>query len=486
MKKLKDILAKTGITGITGSTDITISALHFDSRKVVPGSVFFAVKGTSSDGHQFIAQAIEAGAVAIVCERIPEIQNKEITYIVAENAGYMQGIMASEFYDNPSKKLKLIGVTGTNGKTTTVTLLSRLFHELGYKTGLISTILYQIDDKIIPSTHTTPDSITLNEMLSHMVSEGCAYCFMEVSSHAISQHRTAGLTFGGGIFTNITHDHLDYHKDFASYVKTKKEFFDDLPEGTFALTNKDDRNGLVMLQNTKATKYTYSINSMADFRCRIIENQFSGLHLSIDGTECWLKLIGLFNSYNALVIYATAMLLGQEKQQVLTILSGFEPVNGRFNPIRSQNGVIAIVDYAHTPDALKNVLETINAIRTRNEQVITVVGAGGNRDTTKRPVMAKIASNLSDRVILTSDNPRFEDPEQILEEMKKGVEIQDSRKVLVIVNRKEAIRTACALAKEGDILLIAGKGHETYQEIKGERFHFDDKEILTEIFESEK
>ncbi len=486
MKNLRDMLLQSGISEVIGSSDLEIHSLHFDSRKVNPGTLFFAVKGTTFDGHQFIPQAIAAGAVAIVCEAPPDKLQEGITYVVAEDSGYAQGIMADIFYDHPSRKLQLTGVTGTNGKTTTVTLLSDLFRALGYKTGLISTIQNKINDTILPATHTTPDSITLNEILATMVSEGCTHCFMEVSSHAISQHRIAGLAFCGGIFTNITHDHLDYHKDFASYVKAKKNFFDNLPAGAFALTNKDDKNGLVMLQNTQAAKLTYSMVAMADFRCRIIENRFEGLHLSVDGTECWIKLIGLFNAYNILTVYATAVLLGQDKQQVLTLLSGFEPVNGRFNPIRSKNGITAIVDYAHTPDALKNVLETIQAIRTGNEKIITVVGAGGNRDTTKRPIMAKTVGNLSDWVILTSDNPRFEDPELILEEMKKGIEVQDARKILVIVNRKEAIKAACALASKGDILLVAGKGHETYQDVQGVKHPFDDKKILTEILGTEK
>ena len=392
------------------------------------------------------------------------------------------GIMASSWFGNPSEKLKLTGVTGTNGKTTIVTLLYRLFMELGYGTGLISTIINKVNTAEVPASHTTPDPIMLNELLARMVKEGCEYCFMEVSSHAADQLRIAGLTFRGGVFTNLTHDHLDYHKTFDAYLQAKKSFFDALPAGAFALVNKDDRNGKVMLQNTLAFKYTYSLQSMADFRCKILENEFSGLHISIDGLEAWFKLIGNFNASNLLAVFASAMLLGQEKTEVVTILSRMQPVDGRFNYIRSSDNVTNIVDYAHTPDALKNVLETINAIRGNNEQLITVVGAGGNRDAAKRPVMANIACTLSNRVILTSDNPRNEDPETILAAMMEGVGKQHARKVLVIENRLEAIKTACALAKPGDIILVAGKGHENYQEIKGVRHHFDDREVVCEIF----
>jgi UDP-N-acetylmuramoyl-L-alanyl-D-glutamate--2,6-diaminopimelate ligase len=482
MMLLCEIIGHEGVTGITGRTDIPISGLQFDSRKVMPGNLFFAVRGTTSDGHEFIVKAIEKGASAVVCEQLPVVIPEGITFVATTNSSMALGVMASRFYGNPSEKLKLIGVTGTNGKTTTVTLLHNLFFEFGFGTGLISTITNMINQVEVPATHTTPDPVQLNELLARMVSEGCEYCFMEVSSHAVDQQRIAGLTFAGGIFTNLTHDHLDYHKTFDAYLQAKKSFFDHLPAEAFALVNKDDKNGKVMIQNTLAAKYTYSLQAMADFRCRIIENQFHGIHLNLDGKEAWFRLIGTFNAYNLLTVYATAVLLGQDRTMVLTRLSRMEPVAGRFNYVMSPNRVTAIVDYAHTPDALKNVLETINEIRTHNEQLITVVGAGGNRDVTKRPIMAKIAANLSDQVILTSDNPRNEEPETILSEMRSGVEIPRLKKVLVIVNRLEAIRTACALAKPGDIILVAGKGHENYQEIKGVRHHFDDKEVLQEIF----
>lgn len=482
MIQLRDIIGNADPVVINGNTDIGIGSLHFDSRKVEPATLFFAMRGTGYDGHTFIDAAIEQGAVAVVCEELPEKLRNDICYIGVNDCNKALGFIASAFYGNPSAKLNLVGVTGTNGKTTSVTLLYQLFRNLGYGAGLISTIRNVINGQVYPSTHTTPDPVQINALLSRMVKEGCEYCFMEVSSHAVAQKRIAGLTFRGGVFTNLTHDHLDYHKTFEAYLKAKKSFFDDLPADAFALVNKDDKNGSVMLQNTRAWKYTYSLQSMADFRCRIIENQFQGLQLSIDGNDVWFRLIGNFNAYNLLLVYATALLLGQEKSEVLTHLSRVEPVEGRFNYIRSNSGITAIVDYAHTPDALQNVLETINAIRTRNEQLITIVGAGGNRDALKRPVMAKIACTLSNRVILTSDNPRNEEPEAILSDMQKGVEPHQANKVLVIVNRREAIKTACALAQPGDIMLIAGKGHETYQEIKGVKHHFDDKEVIMEIF----
>ena len=485
MKMLKDILPTDPAPEIFGGTDIKVSALHFDSRKVEKGCVFFAIKGTTSDGHSFIPTAIEQGAAVVVCEDLPGQQERGVTYIRVSDGNKTLGEMASAFYDHPSKKLKLIGVTGTNGKTTTVTLLFQLFRKLGFRAGLISTILNKIEDTEIKATHTTPDPVQLNALLARMVEDGCDYCFMEVSSHAVAQQRIAGLVFQGGVFTNITHDHLDYHKTFDAYLAAKKAFFDSLPATSFALVNKDDRNGLVMTQNSSAAVSTYSLRAMADFRCRIIENQFEGLQLDIDGTDCWFKLIGSFNAYNLLAVYGTAVLLGLDRQDVLTILSGLEPVDGRFNYVISKSRITAIVDYAHTPDALQNVLETIQNIRTRNEQLITVVGAGGNRDAAKRPVMAKIACNFSDRVILTSDNPRFEDPEEILRQMRTGVDALHAGKVLVITNREEAIKTACALARPGDILLVAGKGHENYQEIKGVRHPFDDKLILKKIFESD-
>ena len=484
MKRLGDLLEKAGVTEVLGSVDIEIHSLKFDSRTVEPGCLYFAVKGTASDGHQFISDALKSGAVAVVCEQIPENPQGKATFILVNDSSYAKAVIASNFYGNPSFHLNLVGVTGTNGKTTTVTLLHQLFQKLGTKAGLISTIRNKIQDRNLASTHTTPDPVQLNELLAQMVEEGCTHCFMEVSSHAIVQHRITGLSFRGGIFTNLTHDHLDYHKTFDAYLKAKKSFFDDLPGSTFALINKDDRNGKMMVQNTKASISTYSMQSMADFHCRILENQFQGLHLSMDGMDCWFRLIGSFNAYNLLAVYATAVLLGEERQQVLTLLSLCEPVDGRFNYLRTPDEIVAIVDYAHTPDALQNVLGTIHSIRTRKEKIITVVGAGGNRDVAKRPIMAKIACNLSDRVILTSDNPRFEEPEAILDDMKKGIEPQFAKKVLVIVNRKEAIKTACALAHAGDIILVAGKGHETYQEIKGVRYPFDDKMVLKEVLET--
>ena len=482
MMQLREIIVHTATVGVTGMTDIPVTGLQFDSRQVMPGNLFFAVRGTTSDGHDFIEMALEKGAVAIVCEKLPPNLKDGICYLLVEKSNLALGIIASDFYGNPSEKLNLIGVTGTNGKTTIVTLLARLFFELGFGTGLISTIVNKINTTAVAASHTTPDPLQLNALLAKMVVEGCEYCFMEVSSHAIDQQRIAGLTFRGGIFTNLTHDHLDYHKTFDAYLQAKKTFFDNLPAGAFALINKDDRNGRVMLQNTRASKYTYSLQSMADFRCKILENEFQGLHLNIDGLEAWFKLIGNFNASNLLAVFATAMLLGQEKTEVVTIMSRLEPVDGRFNYIRSSDHVTAIVDYAHTPDALKNVLETINTIRGQNAQLITVVGAGGNRDATKRPVLANIACTLSNWVILTSDNPRNEEPEAILADMLQGVGVHQSDKVLVIANRLEAIKTACALAKTGDIILVAGKGHENYQEVKGVKHHFDDREVVRKIF----
>ena len=483
MNYLREILFQSGVEEVIGSTDIGIQSIHLDSRHCVPGSLFFAVKGTGTDGHLYIDKAIENGAIAIVCESLPEQLADQVTYIrVKESAGAM-GQISSNFYENPSAKLILIGVTGTNGKTTTVTLLYQLFIALGYKTGLISTIVNKIGNEIYPSTHTTPDPIKLNELMSRMVSDGCTHCFMEVSSHAIVQQRIAGISFQGGVFTNITHDHLDYHKTFAAYLQAKKMFFDHLPKGTFALINKDDKNGSVMVQNTMAKVFTYSLLSPADYRCRIVENQFHGLQLTIQGIDCWFRLIGAFNAYNLLTVYATALLLGLESADILTVLSGLEPVAGRFNYLTSPAGITAIVDYAHTPDALLNVLETINTIRTHNECLITIIGAGGNRDSAKRSVMARIACQLSNKVILTSDNPRFEEPEQIIEEMKKGIDAEFSGKVMVVVNRREAIMVGARLSKPGDILLIAGKGHENYQEIKGVKYPFDDKKIVKEALE---
>ncbi len=478
MKTLLDLLRNVNTKHIQGATDRTVSGITYDSREVKPGSMFFAVKGTRVDGHSFINQVIEKGATTIVCENLPESLSDKVTYIQVENSSYASGSIASNWFGNPSQKLKLVGITGTNGKTTTVTLLFNLFMELGYHTGLLSTILNRIDDEIITSTHTTPDAIQLNFLLNHMVENGCSYCFMEVSSHAIVQNRIAGLTFAGGIFSNITHDHLDFHKTFDEYLKAKKQFFDTLPSTAFALTNIDDRNGLVMLQNTKASKHTYSFQKMADFKGRIIEAPLDGLHLDLDGNELWCRLVGRFNGYNLMAVYAASVLLGQDSLEVLTILSNLESVEGRFDYIKSPQGIIGIVDYAHTPDALQNVLETINQLRTGNEMLITVVGCGGDRDKTKRPVMAKIAARLSDRVILTSDNPRSEVPEQIIAEMLTGVEKEFARNVQNITDRHDAIRIACAMSRDNDVILVAGKGHEKYQEVKGVKHPFDDKEIL--------
>jgi UDP-N-acetylmuramoyl-L-alanyl-D-glutamate--2,6-diaminopimelate ligase len=480
MRLLTDILYKAGLEEIAGTTNVAVSSITFDSRKVKKDSLFIAVRGTTVDGHNFIDKAIEAGALAIICEEIPENKNEEITYVKVKNATYALGIIAANFYD----KLKLVGVTGTNGKTTTVTLLYNLFKSLGNTVGLLSTVKNKIHNEEIPATHTTPDAIELNELLCKMVEKGCQYAFMEVSSHAIVQHRVTGIHFTGGVFTNITHDHLDYHKTFDEYIKAKKVFFDMLPEDSFALTNKDDANGLVMLQNTKAHRVTYAIKSPADHKCRIIENHLSGLLLNIDTKEVWVKLIGTFNAYNVLAVYSTALLLKQDPTNILTALSTLNSVEGRFQYLKSESGIIGIVDYAHTPDALKNVLETIKGIRTGNEQVITLAGCGGDRDSAKRPVMAQIACKYSNKVILTSDNPRSEDPEEILNQMQKGIDPVEAKKTLRITDRREAIKTACSLAKQGDIILIAGKGHEKYQEIKGVKHPFDDFEILKETLKT--
>jgi UDP-N-acetylmuramoyl-L-alanyl-D-glutamate--2,6-diaminopimelate ligase len=479
-RKLSDILKNVEVLEISGSENIEITSIEFDSRKAGKGSLFAAIKGTKADGHDYISDVTTAGAAAIVCEKLPSQYSKNTTYIKVKSSSHAFGIMASNFFDNPSKKLKLVGVTGTNGKTTIVTLLYDLYGKLGFVPGLLSTIRVMIGEKTIEATHTTPDALQLNKLLKQMVDEGCSHCFMEVSSHAIDQHRIAGLNFAGGIFTNITHDHLDYHKTFDKYLKAKKRFFDDLPALAFALSNIDDKNGLVMLQNTKAIKKTYSLKRPSDFRAKIVESSFEGMQMNMDGEEFWTKMVGKFNVYNLLAVYASAILLGEDKQEILTALSTEEAVEGRFDFIRSQNNIFGIVDYAHTPDALKNVLDTINSIRTGNEELITVVGAGGDRDTAKRPAMASVASKKSTRVILTSDNPRSEDPEEIIRQMQKGVGGENYKKVISITNRKEAIKTACALAKPGDIILVAGKGHEKYQEIKGERHHFDDKEMIRE------
>lgn len=478
MKLLSDILYKVRLEEVSGSTHMAIASVVFDSRKVKKDALFVAVKGTAVDGHAYIDKAVEAGAVAVVCEDLPAKRSENVTWVKVADAGFALGVIAGNYYDNPSEKISLVGVTGTNGKTTTVTLLFNLFRALGHSVGLLSTVQNKINNTVIPATHTTPDALTLNELLAQMVEQGCEYAFMEVSSHAVVQNRIAGVRFAGGVFTNITHDHLDYHKTFDEYIKAKKGFFDRLPSEAFALVNRDDKNGLVMMQNTRARKYTYALRTVADFKCRIIENHLNGLLLNLDNQELWVKLIGTFNAYNVLAVYATATLLKQDKTSILTALSNLNSVEGRFQYLRSSNGLIGIVDYAHTPDALKNVLETIKDIRTGNEQVITLVGCGGDRDATKRPVMAAIACEYSNKVILTSDNPRSEDPEEILNQMQKGITPNDARKTLRISDRREAIRTACSFGNKGDIILIAGKGHEKYQEIKGVKYDFDDFEIL--------
>jgi UDP-N-acetylmuramoyl-L-alanyl-D-glutamate--2,6-diaminopimelate ligase len=480
MKKLKDILYKVALVEVAGSTDVAISAVQFDSRKVKDGSLFIAVKGLTTDGHKFIDQTIEQGAVAILCEEMPATKLNSVTYVRVRNTSEALAIIAANFYDYPSAKLKLVGITGTNGKTTTATLLFKLFRKLGYKVGLLSTVRNQINDKEFSAAYTTPDSLELNHMLSEIVAAGCTHCFMEVSSHAIVQNRIAGISFVGGVFTNITHDHLDFHKTFDAYIKAKKRFFDELPATSFALVNKDDANGMVMLQNTKANKKTFALKNQADYKCKIIENTLAGLVLIIDGHEIWTKMIGAFNAYNLLGIYATAVLLGEEKEEVLKVLSALEPVEGRFQYAKAPNGTIGVVDYAHTPDALENVLSTLQEVRAASEKIITVVGCGGDRDKAKRPVMASIACGKSDKVILTSDNPRSEEPAEIIHQMEKGVDVLGKKKTVSIVDRREAIKAACQMAQKGDIILLAGKGHEKYQEIKGVKHPFDDMEILCE------
>jgi UDP-N-acetylmuramoyl-L-alanyl-D-glutamate--2,6-diaminopimelate ligase len=480
--KLEKIFKDIQIKSITGIKDISVKDIIIDSRFVSENSLFIAIKGTITDGHNYIQNSIEKGATVIVCEQLPAEINKNITYIQVKDSTFSTGLIASNFFDNPSEKLKLIGITGTNGKTTTATLLFNLVKSAGLRAGLISTVKNYINDEEIDSTHTTPDAISINKLLSKMVENNCDYCFMEVSSHAIVQNRITGLFFSGGVFTNITHDHLDYHKTFDNYIKAKKQFFDNLSENSFSLINSDDKNGRIMLQNTKSKTYTYSLHSVTDFKCKIVESNFDGMLLNIDGTELWTKLIGKFNAYNILAVYSTSELLGLPKEKTLVILSNLNSVTGRFQYVKSGNGVVAIIDYAHTPDALLNVLNTINEIKPHTCKLITVVGAGGNRDKSKRPVMAKIANELSDQVILTSDNPRFEKPEDILSDMKKGISLGSDNKLLTIIDRKEAIKTACLFARKGDIILIAGKGHENYQEINGIKQHFDDREIVQEIF----
>jgi UDP-N-acetylmuramoyl-L-alanyl-D-glutamate--2,6-diaminopimelate ligase len=483
VKRLKDILYRVSIEAVHGATDVTISKIEFDSRKVESNTAFVAIKGTLSDGHDYIEKAIALGANVIVCEQFPETIMQGITYVQVNDTNEALAYLSANFYDNPSEKIKLVGVTGTNGKTTIASLLYQLFKKAGYKVGLLSTVKIMVDTEEFKATHTTPDSLTLNYYLDQMIQEGCEFCFMEVSSHGIHQKRTAALQFAGGIFTNLSHDHLDYHNTFAEYRDVKKSFFDYLPKSAFAITNCDDKNGVVMLQNTKAKKITYALKSYADYKAQILENQLSGLLLKINDNEVWVKLIGSFNAYNLLAIFGVAVELGIEKVEALRLLSELESVSGRFQFIVSDTKITAIVDYAHTPDALENVLQTIDDIRTKNEQLITVVGCGGDRDKTKRPVMANIAAMLSDSAIFTADNPRTENPEIIIQEMEQGVEPQNFKKTISILDRKQAIKTACQLANPNDIILIAGKGHETYQEINGVKYDFDDLEIVTELLQ---
>ncbi len=479
MNTWKDISKGIKSLDFTGNPVQQVLGITADSREVKPGYVFFAVRGTISDGHSYISKAIENGAVIVVCEDAP-VEGKAM-FCTVEDSKEALGIAASNFQGNPSGQLSLVGVTGTNGKTSVCTLLYRLFSELGYKTGLISTVEYKIGNQTISSTHTTPDPVKLNRLLGEMVEAGCDYVFMEVSSHAVDQRRIAGLHFKGGIFTNITHDHLDYHGTFAEYLKAKKRFFDDLPKDAFALTNIDDKRGNVMLQNTEAKKYPFALKRAAAFKAKIIDNSINGLQLDLDGTEFHGRLIGEFNAYNYLAAYGAAMLLNMDRQEVMTIMSNLQAAEGRFDYLYAKDsGRTGIVDYAHTPDALEKVLETINSLKEKGTKVITVVGCGGDRDKTKRPIMAKMATVLSDRVILTSDNPRSENPETIIYEMEGGIPIMERSKVLSITDRRQAIKTACALAQSGDIILVAGKGHEKYQEINGEKFPFDDKEVLEE------
>ena len=481
MKVLKNLLYKVTIESIIGDTDRPVAALQFDSRNVGKNDVFIAIKGSVSDGHEFISKAISQGVAVVVCNKLPIELVGTVTYVVVLNSSKAMAIMASNYYENPSENLKLIGVTGTNGKTTIATLLYELFKNTGYKVGLISTLKIMVGSKQYPTTHTTPDSLVINNYLNQMNLEGIDFCFMEVSSHGIHQFRTEGLNFAGGVFTNLSHDHLDYHETFSEYRDIKKSFFDRLPSTAFALVNGDDKNGSVMLQNSKAKQYTYALKSYADFRAQILESQLRGLLLKVNENELWVKLIGNFNAYNITAIYGVAELLGLKTTDTLRLISALDNVNGRFEYFISDTNITTIIDYAHTPDALKNVLETINSIRTKNETLITVVGCGGDRDKAKRPKMAHIASTLSTKVIFTSDNPRTEDPEKIIIEMEVGVEAQNFKKTMSISNRKQAIKTACQLAEPNDIILVAGKGHETYQDIGGVQVEFNDYEITEEF-----
>lgn len=480
MKILKDILYKVSLEAVVGNTSVAVNELHFDSRKVSFNDVFIAIRGTISDGHDYIQKAVEKGALAVICEEMPDQKINGITYVQVKDSQEALAFMAANYFEEPSRNLKLVGVTGTNGKTTVASLLYQLFSKAGFKVGLLSTVQVLVGEESFAATHTTPDSITINSYLKKMNEAGVEFCFMEVSSHGIAQHRTTGLNFAGGIFTNLSHEHLDYHNSFAEYRDVKKRFFDELPASAFALSNVDDKNGRVMLQNTKAKKYTYALKSVADYKAQILENDFGGLLLKVNEHEVWTKLIGNFNAYNILAIFAASELLGLKSIESLKLISELDAVSGRFQYFISEGKVTAIVDYAHTPDALQNVLETINSIRTKNEELITVVGCGGDRDRTKRPKMGHIASALSTKVIFTSDNPRTEDPDKIIEEIETGVEPQNFKKIMSVTNRRQAIKAACQMAGKKDIILIAGKGHETYQEINGERKDFDDLQIVTQ------
>ncbi len=482
--KLDELIKGLPVVAVEGSLETEIANVQIDSRKVVEGSMFVAMRGTTADGHAFIDKAVELGAKVILCEEIPQNIQSGVTYIKVENCENCVGLVATRFYGNPSEKVKLVGVTGTNGKTTIATLLYEMFRKMGYKCGLLSTVCNYIDGEPIPASHTTPDAITLNALLGRMADEGCKYVFMECSSHAIAQKRIGGLKYAGGIFTNLTRDHLDYHKTVDNYIKAKKMFFDLLGKDAFMVTNLDDKHGLVMAQNTKAKVKTYSLRSMSDFKGKLLESGFDGMLMDINGQEVFLRFIGKFNASNLLAVYGTACMLGKAPVDVLTVMSTLIPVNGRFDALRSPEGYTAIVDYAHTPDALANVLTTIVDVLAGTGNIITVVGAGGNRDKGKRPLMAQESVKYSDKVILTSDNPRFEEPQYIINDMLEGLTAQDRKKVLVIVDRREAIRTACMMASGNDVVLVAGKGHEDYQEIKGVKHHFDDKEIIREVFDS--
>ena len=482
MMELELLLKSINAIQISGDTKKDITGVNLDSRLVEPGGLFVAVKGTQADGHAYIGKAVEKGAAAVVCETWPEQLAEGVAYVQVKDSGSAVGRLATAFYGDPTSKMELVGVTGTNGKTTIATLLYNMFRAFGYKCGLCSTVCNYIDGEAIPTEHTTPDPVTLNRLLGRMADEGCKYAFMEVSSHAVAQHRIAGLKFAGGIFTNLTRDHLDYHKTFENYRDAKKAFFDCLPKGAFAVTNADDRNGMVMVQNTKASVKTYSLRAAADFKAKVLEESFEGMYLEINGREVSVPFIGRFNVSNLLAVYAAAICMGRQPEDVLVALSTLHPVNGRFETLRSPEGVTAIVDYAHTPDALTNVLSTINEIQKHRGEVITVCGAGGNRDKGKRPLMAQEAVKGSDRVVITSDNPRFEEPQDIINDMLAGLDKNQMRKVVSIADRREAIRTACMMAQPGDVVLVAGKGHEDYQEVKGVKHHFDDHEVIREAF----